>query len=270
MAGNTVTATKGAAPKLPPAPFNITSQAWAAALLQYLKVPVTQVNIDNIDRWIEVESAGNQAGFLRDNNPLNLNTYKTPHSDSLPNGNIVYEFGVYIQKFNSPQAGIEATANQIKQSPSLLKVLQHSGSAALFGGALSTSAWSSGSYANATKFPTITPAHVTASGASETGASGDVLHFFNDALGGGDPFFGSGGNTQTPASDLSIVGGTGKTIVSGVTSVGGLIGDITNPQNLKNVGIFLAGAALVVTGIVIFLAQTKTAKGVAGVAEKVA
>lgn len=255
-------------PKAPtPVPIAVSSAQWAEALLKRLGKPVTPTNIANIQRWIEVESAGNEAGFLRDNNPLNLNTYTSAHG-SLPGGTIVPEFGIYVQTFPTIEAGIDATAKQIGLSPSLMKVLDHSGSAALFGGALSTSAWSSGSYANATKFPTITP--FTGSSKSGSGVSGDVLHFFNDLLGGGDPFFGSSTENDGAGSDVSTAVGAGESIAGATESVGKFLGDITNPTTLKNVGIFVAGVALVVGGLVLFFAQTKTAKSAVGVAEKVA
>ena len=156
------------------------------------------------------------------------------------------------------------------QSSALVKVLEKNGSPALFGGALSTTAWRTGSYANSATFAATTPYHATSNGASETGLSGDVLHFFNNALGGGVPFFGSGGNATTPASDLSVVGGVAKSTVGTVTSVGAFLGKISNPTTLKNVGIFVLGAMLVIGGVVIFVSQTKTVKGAEQVAVKAA
>jgi len=229
----------------------ISSAVWAAALLEKLKKPVTAINIQNIQRWIEAESAGNQAGFLRDNNPLNLNTYTTRHG-SLPNGSIVQEFGIYVQTFPSVEGGITATANQLEQEPALMAVLQQSGSASLFGGALSTTAWSSGSYANATAFPKLTPF---------TGSS---------AVGGQ-------GLTFSPSKGITAVENAGKTVATVVTapitaavSVADFLAKISNPTTLKNVGIFVAGVALMGTGLLIFFASTKTAKSVEGVAVKAA
>ncbi len=132
------------------------SAAWATELLHKLNVSASPNNITNFQRWITVESAGNQAGFLRDNNPLNLNTYSTAHS-SLPGGTIIAEFGIYVQTFPTVEAGIIATANQIEMEPELMKVLQNNGTAAEFGSALTTTAWASAGYANSKVFPTIAP-----------------------------------------------------------------------------------------------------------------
>jgi hypothetical protein len=226
----------------------INTATWAAALLEKLKAPVTATNIANIQRWIGVESAGNQAGFLRDNNPLNLNTYTSAHG-SLPNGTIVQEFGIYVQTFPSVEGGITATANQISQSPALLAALKNSAPATMFGGALSQSAWKSGSYANSSSFAKLKPF----SGTSAVGGQG---------------------LTFSPSKGVTAVKNAGKTVATVITApistIDGLIKDITNPTTLKNVGIFVAGLALMGTGLLIFFAQTKTAKTVEGAAAKAA
>jgi hypothetical protein len=118
---------------------------------------------------IGVETSGNQAGFMRDNNPWNLNTYVSPHN-SLPGGHIVNEFGVNVQVFDSVEQGYAAYVNQLKSNPALLNALHTNAAPAAFGTALSKSGWSSGHYANATTFPTISP--FTGSGAASLGGSG--------------------------------------------------------------------------------------------------
>ena len=151
---------------------SISASVWAVALLEALqkagyKAPITENNIENITRVIGAESAGNDAGFLRDNNPWNLNTYSSPHS-SLPGGTIVHEFGIYVQTFPSVEQGIAAMVNQFKANPALLAALNNNASPALFGGALGKSGWSGASYANPTTFPTLTPYN----GSSAVGGQG--------------------------------------------------------------------------------------------------
>jgi hypothetical protein len=267
--GNTVTAkpvatpgpTKGALGLV----ISITTAQWATAFLRALqakgyKAPVNATNIANIQRLIEVESAGNDAGFMRDNNPFNLNTWKTapsgvPHT-SLPGGTIVQEWGVDVQTFPTVDAGINATVNQFVYNSSLVKVLDNSGSASMFGGALSNSGWSSASYANATTFPTISP--FTGSSALPvpiTAAEAKTL-----------AGYATGQATIKAQNPVAVV----KSAVSDVTSIAGLIGDITNPTTLKNVGIFVLGLGLAGVGLLIFFSQTKGAKAAEGAAEKVA
>ena len=229
----------------------ISTAVWATALLEKIKAPVTANNIANIQRWIGVESGGNTAGFLRDNNPLNLNTWASPHN-SLPGGTIVHEFGIYVQTFPSVEQGIAATANQFKANTSILAALKNDAPPALFGGALSTSGWSSGHYANASVFPTLTPF----TGTSTVGGQG---------------------LTFSPSKGLGAVENAGKGVatvvaapITAAVSVADFLGKISNPTTLKNVGIFVAGLALAGTGLLIFFSQTKTAKGVEGAAVKAA
>jgi hypothetical protein len=253
----------------------MTTKEWATAFLLSLqkagyKAPVTPNNVSNIQRLIGRESSGNQAGFLRDNNPFNLNTYVAAHG-SLAGGKIVSEWGIHVQTFNTVQDGINATVKQFQANPALLAVLNNNGSPALFGGALSTSGWSSGSYANATAFPTTTP--FTGS-SSYSGAAPDLGNpkgwwgqWAEPVLTGSA--VGLKNNPIVPITNDVIVAPV-KAAVGAATSVSGLISDITNPTTLKNVGIFVLGLALAGTGLLIFFAQTKTAKGVESGVEKAA
>jgi hypothetical protein len=244
---------------------SLTTAQWATALLLSLqkagyKAPVTANNIANIQRLIAHESSGNTAGFLRDNNPFNLNTGATPHGNLYGNtGKIVQEWGIYVQTFNSVQDGLNATVSQLQHNPALLAIINENGSPALFGGGLSTSAWASGSYANSTEFPKTIPF---------TGSSPLPLPVNPTGI------FGQIGE---PILTGTVVGlnATGEknfanTVIGGVTSTSAFLAKITNPTNLKNVGIFVAGLGLAVTGLLIFFAQTKEAKSVESVAAKAA
>ena len=139
-------------------------------------------------------------------------------------------------------------------NPALIKVLDNSGSAALFGGALSTSGWSSGHYANPTVFPTIAPF---------TGSSALPIPI-------------SAAEQKTQAAYLAglktveHVPNPVAAVTSDVSAISNFLGDITNPTTLKNVGIFLAGGAIATAGLLIFFSQTRTAKTVEGAAAKAA
>lgn len=225
----------------------ISSATWAVGLLEALqaagyKAPVTPNNIDNVLRVVGAETNGQQGGFLRDNNPWNLNTYASPHA-SLPGGQIVTMPGangetVYVQQFDSVEQGIAAYVNQLQNNPALLAAINTNAPASVFGGALSSSAWKSESYANATTFPTLSPANDPASSGT---VGGQGLTF---SIGKGV------GALKNAAKDVA-------TPISDAGAVAGFLGDLTNPTKLKNVGIFAAGLALVGVGLLVFFATTK-------------
>ena len=58
-----------------------------------------------------------------------------------------------------------------------------------------------------------------------------------------------------------------KDTIGAVTSVSGFITKITNPTNLKNVGIFVGGIALAAVGLGILFYASKEGKEAGGVAE---
>ena len=233
----------------------ISTSVWATALLQALHVSPKHyaVDIANITRQIGAETAGQAGGFLRDNNPFNLNSYASPHS-SLPGGQIVTMTGsggqtVYVQQFYSVEQGIAAYVDFLKQpaQSGLLHALRTGAPAKVYGAALSKSGWSGQSYANAKVFPTLTPYKATG------------------AVGGQ-------GLTFSPSKGWQSVVNAGKDVGSvvskPVSSISGLIGDLTNPTKLHDVGLFAAGAALAVVGIAILLSQSKTASLAKAVALK--
>ena len=255
-------------PTSPTPTGQVSSAQWAANLIDAInlklpagskKILVTNTNIANIQRMIGAESGGNTAGFLRDNNPLNLNTYASPHSSLWSTGSVVPEFGIYVQKFNSVTDGITATADQFLQpsSAGTIAALQNNAPAPVFGGSLSSGAWSGQSYANASAFSKLTPANITGTGqpltVNPTGTVGQVLQWSNRNLPG-----------------ASAVNSAASAVGSSVTSVGGFISKVTNPTNLKNVGIFMAGVSLTIVGLVILMQQSKSVRMVEGTATKAA
>jgi hypothetical protein len=224
--------------------YTVTSEDWAAVLLGAIKAPVTSNNIANVQRIIGAESGGNQAGFLRDNNPFNLNTYSTPHT-SLPGGTIKQEFGIYVQTFPTIEAGVEATAAQFQDNPALLKAFQNNAPASVVGGALSTSAWSSAGYANATTFPTLNP--FTGSQGGET--TTEI---------GGTP-----SGITTVGDPSNVLGNTG-TIAGSVADATGITYFVDLLKSIagdgKNIAIFAGGFILAGVGLVLFISTTKEGK----------
>ncbi len=234
---------------------SISTRVWATALLEALKVNPKHyaVDIANITRQIGAETAGQAGGFLRDNNPFNLNSYAKPHT-SLPGGKIVTMTGsggqtVWVQQFYSVEQGIAAYVNYLKQpsQSGLLHALRTGAPASVYGGALSKSGWSGQSYANATAFPKLSP---------------------YNALGA----VGGQGLTFSPSKGWQAVTNAGKdaakVVTTPVSSISGLIGDLTNPTKLHDVGLFAAGAALAVVGVMMLMSQSRTASLAKAVALK--
>ena len=244
----------------------ISTAVWATALLQKLASPVTANNVANLQRLIGVESSGNQAGFLRDNNPFNLNTGRSPHGNLYAGGQIVQEFGIYVQTFNSVEAGISATAGQFRDNPVLLAALKNNAPPAMFGAALGQSAWKSGSYANATKFPTLKPFNAVSAFPGPVHSSGNPKGWFGQWVEPGitGSVFGLKNNPIVPITNGLIAP------FKATVSVGKFLGDLTNPAYLKNVGIFALGFVLVSGGVVLLFASTKSVQNVEKTAARAA
>jgi|SRR5579871_4805863 len=149
-----------------------TPKDWAALVLTELsqmtgKTMDTSNNIANLIGMMQGESLGQQGGFLRDNNPMNYDTWGSSHGPSpiaaKYGGHIVQEFGIYVMVFPSPEAGAKALADFIKSDEgSVLNALSTNADASTFGTALSNSGWSSAGYANASSFPGYVSAGATA------------------------------------------------------------------------------------------------------------
>jgi hypothetical protein len=75
------------------------------------------------------------------------------------------------------------------------------------------------------------------------------------------------GGGVVPASPTPLPGSSGVNVGGGVKlgwadELGTLLGDLTNAQWWERVGLFAAGAALVIVGIVVFISTTKTGQKV--------
>jgi len=239
-------------------------------------VALTDNNIANIQRMIAGESAGNQAGFLRDNNPLNLGTWASPHS-GLYGGTTINEFrsskypnGVWVNTFASPLAGAQATAQAIVNQPNnsaLLKALTNNSPTAIFGGALSSSAWSGAGYASSTGILKYSP--FTGSSKANSGLPTNVsittsgIHSAQDL----QNVAGAAVNAATGGLAGNIANATG---LGGVAGLGTLVGDLTSGTWWKRIGIGAGGIALIIGGTVLFISQTQAGKQAIGVATTVA
>jgi hypothetical protein len=237
----TTTTTAPPAPNV--APFNpltyaqaksVSTSAWALGLLTLIRAPITANNLSNVQLWIHNEqSAGSWAADAT--NPLGV---------SGPNG---------VQPQGNVLAGLTLTASTLQSGSynAIVNALRNNAPTPIFAGAVIASPWNTGKTGGST-YAGRTLNQFIAMGPLVTGSTsnnGIVTQMEQ----------GQAGSVVTP-----VVGA-----VKAVTSVGGLIGKITDPTNLKNVGIFVGGLALTVTGLVILFSATK-GKQVLEVAGKVA
>ena len=229
------------------------------------RVPLTANNIANLQRIIAGESAGNQAGFLRDNNPFNLGTWASPHS-GVYGGTVVPEFGIYVNKFASPEAGAQGTAQAIvgqSNNAALLKALQQDAPTAIFGGALSSSAWKGAGYASPTGINRFSP--FTGSSPTTAGLPKNVSVTVNGVHSTQDVnnVLGASVNAATGGLAGNLATATG---LGGVAGLGTLVGDLTSGTWWRRIGIGAGGIALIIGGTVLFLSQTQAGKQVIGAA----
>ena len=229
------------------------------------RVPLTANNIANLQRIIAGESAGNQAGFLRDNNPFNLGTWASPHS-GVYGGTVVPEFGIYVNKFASPEAGAQGTAQAIvgqSNNAALLKALQQDAPTAIFGGALSSSAWKGAGYASPTGINRFSP--FTGSSPATAGLPKNVSVTVNGVHSTQDVnnVLGASVNAATGGLAGNLATATG---LGGVAGLGTLVGDLTSGTWWRRIGIGAGGIALIIGGTVLFLSQTQAGKQVIGAA----
>ena len=229
------------------------------------RVPLTANNIANLQRIIAGESAGNQAGFLRDNNPFNLGTWASPHS-GVYGGTVVPEFGIYVNKFASPEAGAQGTAQAIvgqSNNAALIKALQQDAPTAIFGGALSSSAWKGASYASPTGINRYSP--FTGSSSATAGLPKNVSVTVNGVHSTQDVknVLGASVNAATGGLAGNLATATG---LGGVAGLGTLVGDLTSGTWWRRIGIGAGGIALIIGGTVLFLSQTQAGKQVIGAA----
>jgi len=248
--------TTGAIPSSSAPPQTWTTDLFAATVLANLGAPITANNIANMTRWIYAESNGNlfsngsTGNWLRDNNPLNINSTWDGASPAVHSWGTVYTYA-------DPLTGAKATADFIaKNTPGVASALKSDAPSSLLGSAIQAAGWASGGYGGAN--PVAGGAWLADSNGNATSSidltsvSGwikkNLLHGLtptNQGLGAIDNAAGSAAN----ASGLGALG-----------SLSTFFSDLTDPTKLRRVEIFAAGAVLMVAGLVIFFASTDTGK----------
>lgn len=238
-------------------PSNTWSTAdWAALALKRANLPVTQNNIQNIQRWITSETGGQQGTWARDNNPLNMTGYGSVR----PSSYVFYQF---------PSLDRSATVfglfmNQNNMAP-IRAALAANAPLPVFSAALTNSSWNVN----------------TASGKSYGGNPNWLLAYqptttrvnVNELVPNikvSNKPASSGGSMASTGQTKTDSGGGGGSVLSNIPIIGGAIGaaeaagklasHLIDPNFWKRVGIGLAGVALIGTGTTIFILSTDTAK----------
>lgn len=222
--------TNAASAQLPPVRSQITTTAWASALLVDLGAPLTTNNLNNVKSWMASEETA--SSWLTNNNPLNT-TWGSKSSG--------------IPSYASVIDGITATADTIKQGngafAGILNALKTNAPYPIFKQAVVASPWAAGHYGKGSAFSS-TPlnAYATGTGSNPTGTLGQL------------------GSDVTNAASTIAAPVTG--LIKDATSLGGLISDVTNPAFWKRVGIFFFGVVFIGGGVVLFVNTSKAGQGV--------
>jgi hypothetical protein len=264
---------------------HVSTTQWASALLALIAAPVNASNVANIQTWLAHEqdvaswtsgAKGETAQQLQ-SNPLGVggagNHMKNVFSGLLLTAeqltspaNASYGYGLIVGALRSNKG-------------------TNTGPTHAFAAAVSHSGWQNGTNSSyggsASSFLSVSPLVAGTPGAVDptpvsstyTGSSPDVLKKAQQ----GNPkgWFGQWVEPLLTGSAVGLKNNPAVPITNAVIApfkaagtVDQAITDIS--KNLKNVGIFVLGVALAGTGLLIFFAQTKTAKGVESGVEKAA
>lgn len=245
-----------------PSQGTVSTSQFARGVLVGLKAPVTNNNIANVQRWLGLEQGSSAANWAQNQtNPLGVGT------------------GGSVHPFTTPYEGIVATVNTLLGSSSyqpIVSSLQNNAPAPVFAQALVAAPWQSGQ-SGGTTYSGQTAAQIAAMDPFVVGSNPGVANPTGLFGQYGEPALnfaaknlpGAGVVYQATGGVTNVVKGVGGA-VSSVSSVGGFIGKITNPTNLKNVGIFMGGMALTIVGLVILMQSSKQVRMAEGTAVKAA
>ncbi|MDE1881978.1 MAG: hypothetical protein KGI89_15700 [Euryarchaeota archaeon] len=224
---------------------NVSTDQWARALLSSLNAPITANNLANVKLWLGQEQ--NASSWAADaTNPLGV------------------EQGGSVHPQTDVLSGIILTASTLLGSSSyssIVSSLRNNAPTKIFSQAVISSPWSGTVYRTRGLSSFLSRGSLEATGGGGSGSGSSLstdLHNWTHDVGS---FLVNGAKTSfmvgLPAGRV-IVPAVSNT-VEAVSSVGGLISKISSPQFLKNLGIFVAGLALTVGGMVVFFSSTKTA-----------
>ncbi|MHB1803205.1 MAG: hypothetical protein ACYCU5_16410 [Actinomycetes bacterium] len=233
------------------APPPATPKLFAAGVLHRIGAPVTANNLHNFGLWLANEQ--NSRSWATDSlNPLGVTS---------PSGG--------VHAFSSFANAIDVTAATLLDPAyrGVVHAFRTNAPTHTTAAAIVNSPWNGSShYGGVSTFlahqPLLSAPSNPASGGglSWSGIANEVNRIGLAAVTGGASY----GLVTHPPNPINVAKGA----VSGVTSVGSFLADLTNPTHLHNVGVFLGGAALCGVGLLIFFSQTKTAHAATGLATK--
>lgn len=261
----------------------VTSTAWAVAVLTKAKLPVTQTNVDNMLRWMQLEggsappnssASGSMETWLANNDPLNASLHTS--------GQFHY---------TTIEDGITGTAAMLQQKnmASIYNALKVSASTAVFSRALAASPWDGSHYASQiaqygsnflAAFPELA-AFATQTGTNPTSTIGGIVGIGSQPSTSINAVQKASDVTQTAAqigkelaSGAKVLGQTPQKGIAGIASEFGTVGtelstithDVTDMAFWKRVGIFLGGGALAIVGLVLLIHGTSAGKEATSVA----
>jgi len=249
-----------------------TTDLYAALVLQDAGFPITANNIANLTAWFRAESGANQfsngstGNWLRDNNPLNINS-------TWEGATVQHHQGwADTYAYATPQAGAQATADFITKNSNdagVAQALAANAPGQILGQAISTSSWAQGNYGGANPITSSSSWFVDANGnatqpiAASSGAT--TVGFWQDLLKNlGTPGVGGVGGAVS-----GVVGGA-SSAVSNLNAIDSFFSDLTDPAwlkpRIKRAGILVGGLAIMIASGVIFFASTDTGKQITSTA----
>ena len=247
-----------------PTDTSVSTGNWSKALLTLIGAPVNDSNVANIQTWLAHEQdssswakgAQGETAQQIQSNPLGVDGAGN-HPGSIFEG-LIETAQALLDPANAQYGyplivgSLQSNTQETSVGSSGGKLTNPSGPTIAFANAVTTSGWQSGKVKTPTGGGSYGGVGSSFLGRGQLEVNPEGL--FGQAVG---KQFDNGLNyidTNTPSSV--------KKVLSEGAAVAGLIGDLTDPQKLKNVGIFVLGAVLVVGGLVIFFAATKPGQDV--------
>jgi len=247
-----------------PTDTSVSTGNWSKALLTLIGAPVNDSNVANIQTWLAHEQnptswakgAQGETAQQIQSNPLGVDGAGN-HPGSIFEG-LIETAQALLDPANAQYGyplivgSLQSNTQETSVGSSGGKLTNPSGPSIAFANAVTASGWQSGKVKTPTGGGSYGGVGSSFLGRGQLEVNPEGL--FGQAVG---KQFDNGLNyidTNTPSSV--------KKVLSEGAAVAGLIGDLTDPQKLKNVGIFVLGAVLVVGGLVIFFAATKPGQDV--------
>ncbi len=221
---------------------------FADAYLRDIGAPVTPLAEALVEAWQQTEGQWTASGSFNatsQHNPLNIESVPSSYSGATPT-KITDSAGNSTLAFGSWADGVAAAAAFTQEyQPAIARALQQNNPGAFFA---AVGGWNPGS----SKYPQQILQNFASLQAGGSSWLSDVGNFLeNGVTGQGAAILGAAGS--------GVLGG-----ISGAASVLGeashILGDLGNPSWWKRLGIGALGVALVVGGLILFVANTGEGK----------